>query len=224
MEFKAYLFDMDGTLVDNMGIHNQVWIEFLRTHGVNITPAEFYERAAGRTNAEILRHMIGPHLEDVQIMRMSAQKEELYRSRYRPIMKPVPGLSVFLQLMRTHGIAAAVASSAGHENIEFHLSGLGLRAYFDAVVGAEDVRLGKPAPDLFLTAAARLGIAPADCLVFEDSPAGLEAACRAGMQAVAFTTSYPANDLSSNPAVMRIEADFTRISPLDLSRTSIASQ
>ena len=88
---------MDGTLIDNMGIHSLVWCEFLAGQGVSITPDEFYTRAAGRVNAEILRQLIGPHLEDEQVEEMSAQKEDLYRRRYRPIMQVVAGLEDFLR-------------------------------------------------------------------------------------------------------------------------------
>jgi beta-phosphoglucomutase family hydrolase len=213
MGYRAFLFDMDGTLIDNMGIHSQVWSEYLADLGVSITPPEFFARAAGRTNAEILRLLIGPHLQDDQVEDMSAHKENLYRLRYRPIMQAVNGLEYFLRSARAFGCLQAVASSAGLENIAFHLSGLGLNAYFQTVVGAEDVRHGKPNPDLFLTAAERLGVNPAECLVFEDTPTGLEAARRAGMRAIALTTSYPAETLSQNPAVLRVAPDFASLSP-----------
>jgi beta-phosphoglucomutase family hydrolase len=216
MGFKAFLFDMDGTLIDNMGVHSQVWSEFLSAHDVLITPEEFYAQAAGRTNAEILHLLIGPHLDAGQVKDMSAQKEELYRQRYRPILRAVDGLEDFLRSASAAGIRMAVASSAGHENIAFHLSGLGLRAYFQAVVGSEDVLRGKPDPDLFLTAADRLGVFPADCLVFEDTPTGLEAARRAGMQAVALTTSYCPEVLSQNTAVLHVEPDYSKLTIRDL--------
>lgn len=216
MGYKAYLFDMDGTLIDNMGVHSQVWSEFLAGQGVSITPEEFYARAAGRTNAEILRQMIGPHLDESQLKSFAAQKETLYRQRYQPIIRPMDGLPEFLHAAQDQGIRMAVASSAGRRNIDFHLSGLGLGDYFSALVGAEDVERGKPFPDLFLTAAKRLETSPADCLVFEDTPAGLEAARRAGIRAVALTTSYSADVLGQDPTVMHIAADYTSLSPREL--------
>jgi beta-phosphoglucomutase len=215
MTVHAFIFDMDGTLIDNMGTHTQVWSEYLAEHGVHITPERFFAFSAGRTNAEILRQLIGSHLDDAQVETMAAEKEAHYRRRYRPRMRPVDGLTDFLRHAAQLKVALAVASSAGHENIAFHLDGLGLRDRFHVVVGAEDVRNGKPHPDLFLTAAARLGIDPESCLVFEDTPAGLEAAQRAGMPAVALTTSYPAEVLAQYPAVVRVERDFSALSPHD---------
>jgi len=216
MTFKAFLFDMDGTLIDNMAVHMQIWVEFLAGMGVKIGLDQFNKFAAGRTNAEILRELVGPHLSEEEIFRLSDQKEELYRAHFGPLMKPAAGLVQFLDSAREAGIPMAVASSAGCDNIHFHLEGLGLGGYFTIQIGSEDVQNGKPDPEIFLKAAERLGVAPGDCLVFEDTPAGLEAAYRAGMSAVALTSTYPRERLALLPAVLRIEADFSALNPIDL--------
>jgi beta-phosphoglucomutase family hydrolase len=216
MTFRAFLFDMDGTLLDNMAVHMQIWVEFLAGKGVKIGVEQFNKFAAGRTNAEILRELVGPHLTEEEIFTLSDQKEELYRAHFRPLMKPAEGLVVFLEKARSGGVAMAVASSAGCENIRFHLQGLGLEGYFSILVGSEDIKNGKPDPEIFLKAAERLGVAPDDCLVFEDTPAGLEAAHRAGMSAIALTATYPQERLASLPAVLRVEPDFCELDPLVL--------
>jgi beta-phosphoglucomutase family hydrolase len=216
MKVSAFIFDMDGTMLDNMAIHMQIWYEYLSSVGVELEKAHFYRFAAGRTNAEILRELLSPNLSQSEIEEHSGKKEELYRLRYRPILKPVPGLPEFLEAARQLAIPMAVASSAGCENIQFHLDGLAAEDYFSALVGSEDVRNGKPDPEIFLQAASRLGVAVAECLVFEDTPAGLEAAARAGMRAIAVTTTSPAERLAQNPVVLRIVPDYTLLRPADL--------
>lgn len=215
MKFSAFIFDMDGTLLDNMGFHRDVWVEFLAEKGIRINAEQFSAFSAGRTNSEILRQLIGPHLSDRQVEEFSEAKEEMYRSRYRHLMKPAEGLPAFLLRAREIGAPLAVASSAGCDNIHFHLEVLDLEGIFDVLVGSEDVRRGKPDPEIFLTASQRLGVAPARCLVFEDTPAGIEAAQRAGMRVVAFTTSYSSERLRQIQAVLRVEDNFKALNPLD---------
>jgi HAD superfamily hydrolase (TIGR01509 family) len=216
MKVKAFIFDMDGTMLDNMAVHMQIWFDYLSSIGVVLETAQFYKFAAGRTNAEILRELLRPDLGAVEILEHSQKKEELYRQHYGPILKPVPGLIEFLEGARQLGIPMAVASSAGCENIQFHLDGLESEGYFTALVGSEDVRNGKPDPEIFLQAARRLGVSVDECLVFEDTPAGLEAAARAGMRAIAVTTTYPAERLAQNPVVLKIVPDYTVLKPEDL--------
>jgi len=213
MDFEAFVFDMDGTMLDNMNVHMQVWYEYLSDLGIDLQDGQFYKTAAGRTNGEILRKLVRADMSEAEVEQHSQKKEELYRQRYQPMLKPVHGLPEFLEQARQLGIPMAVASSAGCENIQFHLDGLRAEDYFKVVVGAEDVSRGKPDPEIFLTAASRLGVDPARCLVFEDSPTGLEAATRAGMRALALTTTYPAERLAQSPAVLRIVPDYTSLNP-----------
>ena len=216
MKFSAFLFDMDGTMLDNMGVHMQVWLEYLSNEGVVLEPEHFYKFAAGRTNAEILRELIRPDLSADEINAYSRKKEDLYRLRYRPILSAVKGLETFLRAAHSLRIPMAVGSSAGCENILFHLDGLGFESYFSALVGSDDIRNGKPDPEIFLLAAQRLGIPADKCLVFEDTPAGLEAADRAGMRAIALTTTYPAERLQNHASVLRVVPDFEGLDPAEL--------
>ena len=215
MRIKALLFDMDGTMVDNMRFHNLAWRTWLAEQGVEISDEDFYARGAGHTNTEILRTFYAADLTPAEIDRMKDEKEELYREMIKPHLKPVPGLPELLASARRLGLKTAVATSAPHVNLNFHLDGMHLRPFFDALVGEEDVRHGKPAPDLFLEAARRLGVDAGACLVFEDSPPGLEAVRRANMRAIALTVSYPASVLESQPAVLQLIPDY-RALPADL--------
>lgn len=209
--FSAYIFDMDGTLLNNMGFHGLAWIEFLHRHGKTITEQEFRQQAIGHTNAEILRLFLGEAFDPSRVAEMGAEKEALYREIIEPHIQPVNGLYKLLVRLNQAERLLGLATSAPYSNIEFHLRALGLHGTFNTIVGEEDVRHGKPAPDLFLAAAERLLIPPRDVLVFEDSPIGLEAARRAGMPAVALTTTHPRQFLESIPGVVAVIDDFTQV-------------
>jgi HAD superfamily hydrolase (TIGR01509 family) len=121
----------------------------------------------------------------------------------------LPGLTEFLAAAHARGIALAIGSAAIPFNIDFVVDGLELRSYFPTIVSADDVTLSKPHPETFLKAAQLLGVAPADCLVFEDVPKGVEAAARAGMDAVVLTTTHPASDFAGLANVRHFAPDFT---------------
>lgn len=207
---EALIFDMDGTIVDNMQVHTAVWLELLADYGITMTPLEFQAATAGNTNAQLLRTLIDPAMSDAEVRIIAHEKETRYRERFRPFLRPVAGLEPLLQQAQQANITLAVATAANQPNIEYVLDGLNLRHYFATVVGADDVARGKPEPDLFLLVAERLNLMPETCLVFEDSLAGLEAAHRAGMQAVAITTSHAPEEMVQRPSVRQAIADFTQ--------------
>jgi beta-phosphoglucomutase family hydrolase len=204
----AYIFDMDGTLVDNMDAHAEAWIGLLGELGVEVSRETFFARAAGKTNRQILELFLGAGPGATELARLAAEKEARYREIYAPQLKPLPGLRDFLAGARRDGIPLAVATSAGRANIGFVLGGLGLEPSFDAIVSEEDGTRGKPDPEMFLLAARRLGASPEVCTVFEDSRAGIEAGARAGMAVVALATSLPAEELARHPGVIRVIRDF----------------
>ena len=209
---QALIFDMDGTLIDNMGVHITVWLEILAEFGVKMSEMEFHTAVAGMTNLETLRKLVNPAITQAEADAIALRKESRYRERYRPFLQPVAGLLPFLQQARQAGVPLAVATAAGQENIKFVMNGLQLWDYFDAIVGADDVARGKPHPDLFLLAAERLGLPPEQCLVFEDSMSGIEAGRRAGMPVVVITTSHGPEELAHLPEVRQIIPDYTGLS------------
>jgi beta-phosphoglucomutase family hydrolase len=212
----AFIFDMDGTIVDNMGYHNKAWQKFFAGRGMTLTLEEIQQRTYGKNNREILRGIFGDQLTDDDVREEGERKETMYRELYQPVIKPVDGLLEFLEKSKQLNIPLAVATAAGQPNIDFVMNHLNLEAYFDAIVSAENVKRGKPHPDLFLAAAQKLNVAPESCWVFEDALAGLEAAHRAEMKAVAITTTYEAHHFESLPAVKRVIDDFTEVSPADV--------
>ncbi|MFQ3588025.1 MAG: beta-phosphoglucomutase family hydrolase [Fimbriimonadaceae bacterium] len=204
---RALIFDMDGTLVDNMEYHAKAWIALFADNGVAVTEEEFY-RTAGMKATETVRHFMGGEVPEDQCRMYAAQKEFLYRYLYRPKLRPVRGLRPLIRSARSHGLKLAVATASSRRNIEFTLGGLGLRDAFDAVAGAHEVERGKPHPDLFLLAARRMEVEPEQCLVFEDAGNGLEAAHRAGMRAIGVATFHSHADLASYPSTVRVVRHF----------------
>lgn len=209
---RAFVFDMDGTIVDNMGFHMKSWMEFFRRRGMDIDHDEFFLATAGRQGKEIMRAYLGEQLSDAEVDALNREKEAIYREIYAPHLKELVGFSRFLDASKAEGVLLAVATSGPPENIAFVLDGLDLRGRFQAVVGAVDVQRGKPHPDVFLKAAEKLGVAPADCVVFEDAPLGVEAAHNAGMPSVVLTTTLPADAFSQYEYVIAIAPDFNELS------------
>jgi beta-phosphoglucomutase family hydrolase len=212
----AFIFDMDGTIVDNMDYHTRSWITFFQRRGMDIDADEFFRTTAGRQGKEIIRSHLGEALADDEVALLGKEKESVYRELYGPHRKAVEGFESFVADAKRHGVALAVATSAPAANIPFVLDGLNLRHYFDSVVGAADVTRGKPHPDGFLKAAERVGAAPLECIVFEDAPLGVEAARNAGMRCVVLTTTLPAAAFTQFDNVIRIVNDFSELSVEEL--------
>jgi beta-phosphoglucomutase len=188
-EKRAALWDVDGTLIDSREYHWLSWRGALAGEGFNVTPEQFAE-SFGRRNDEILRGYF-PSYSSEEITRVGEAKEVAYRRLVRERgIELLPGVRRWLDRLHEGGWRQAVASSAPRANLEVIVEALGLDGYFAAVAAAEDVTEGKPDPQVFLVAAAKLGVAPASCVVVEDAPAGTEAARRAGMRCVGVLSSH----------------------------------
>jgi HAD superfamily hydrolase (TIGR01509 family) len=207
MKDVAVIFDMDGTMVDNMQVHADAWREFARRHKVNTTD-EFF-KMFGRTNAELLENLFGKELPDRDIKEYAKAKEAVYRELYAPVIKPVKGLLDLMEELRKMNVKIGVATSAPYENAIFVMDQLNLHPYISALAEESMVEKGKPAPDLYLKACELLDKPPAACLAFEDTPIGVEAAKKAGLTVVGITTSVTAKELS---AAQKVIEDFTATS------------
>ena len=205
---RAFIFDMDGTLVDNMKYHTQAWLALFESLGIHLEADDFQRNTTGKTNPEILRQITGRNLSDIEIQDLANQKEANYRKLYRPHLAAINGLVSFLSSAKEYHIPMAVATSAGRQNIKFTLEGLQIKSFFGVVVGSEDILNGKPDPEIFLTTAHRLQVQPKDCIVFEDSHFGLEAADRAGMKAVLLTTSHQPVEMCNQTNILLAVSDF----------------
>jgi beta-phosphoglucomutase len=182
--FGAVLWDLDGTLVDSEEYHWRAWKETLDREGISITHGDFLS-SFGQRNDEILSQWLGHAAPTGTIQRIGDTKEVRYRELVRlEGLSPLPGAAEWVERLHGQGWLQAIASSAPRLNVETILDALGLGGRFQAIVSAEDVRAGKPDPQVFLVAASRLGAEPLDCIVVEDARAGVEAARRAGMRSI----------------------------------------
>jgi beta-phosphoglucomutase family hydrolase len=191
---RALVFDVDGVIVDSHGVHSVAWCEYFRRCGRE-KPEDFDARMFGRRNDDIVRYAFGSDLEPAEIERHGAEKEKVYREMMGPVLRAhlVPGLERFLE--RHREMPMAIASNAETENVDFVLDGGGLRKFFRAVVDGHQVERPKPDPEMYLCAASLLGVSPEQCVVFEDSKAGIQAARAAGARVVAVNAAAPASEL-----------------------------
>ena len=182
------IFDLDGVLVHSMPLHTEAWRQYLLNVGIGIENLE--ARMHGKRNAELVQDLIGSDLPDDVVFEHGAAKERLWRKlmveggveQYR-----VSGLAAFLE--RHKDVRKAIGSNAESANIDFVLDRFDLRRYFDVIVNGGQVARPKPFPDIYLKAAELLGVDPANCIVFEDSPTGVEAGRAAGMRLVGVETT-----------------------------------
>ena len=181
---RAVLWDLDGTLVDSSDHHWRAWRDTMRGEGFDLTYAQFLD-SFGQKNDRILTTWLGGHATPAVIRRVGDAKEALYRQMATTEgLTPLPGAAEWAVRLHRDGWRQAIASSAPAENVRVVLRVLDLDRCFDAIVSAEDVTAGKPDPQVFLIAAARLHAAAAASVVVEDAAAGIEAARRAGMKCV----------------------------------------
>ena len=204
----GFLFDMDGVVCANMPAHERAWTRFFAGRGISLELKEFRERTMGMPTREVLRYYFKREVPRDEALTLAAEKEALYRELYLPERRPAEGLRSFLKAARDSGAALGLGTGSRDDNVAFILDGLELRGEFDAVVDGGMVEKGKPDPETFLKLAAALGVPPRDCVVFEDSLLGEEAARRAGMPVVAITTSHRADEFRW--AKLRVP-DFSRL-------------
>lgn len=197
------IFDWDGVIIDSARLHEQSWRRLAQELGKTIAPDSFI-RGFGMKSARIIEEIHGWAKEPAEIARLTNRKEALYREIVaRSAIAPLPGVVAWLQRLRAADVPCAVASSTQRLNIDAVLDRIRLKAVFREIVSAEDVVHGKPNPEVFQKAAARLGVAAERCVVFEDAHVGIEAAHAAGMKVVAVTTTHPVEELAAADLVVR---------------------
>jgi beta-phosphoglucomutase len=221
---KALLFDLDGTLIDSMPHHHEAWVAWYARRGLAMEPGGFFAATAGRSNAEILLDLF-PSQTAAEHEAMADEKEALYRGIAATSLALIAGAQRFVEEARGLGLRLAVCTASTVPNIALAFERFGLGGWVDTVVSPADTMAaalggarvrGKPHPDIFIEAAHRLGIAPEHCVVFEDAPLGVEGARRAGMKAVALTTTLPAEDFAAFNNLIAIAPDFTALALPDL--------
>lgn len=201
---------MDGVLVNNLEVHRAAFAEFFRRYGVERSFDEL-SRVFGKGNDDIMGELMPRDIvERVGIRELGYEKEAIYRELYAPIITPQPGLLEFLAESEREGLRCAVGSSGYRANVDFVLDKCHIERYFEAAVAGDEVTRCKPDPEIYLTAAAKLGLKAEECIVFEDAEAGIEAAKRAGMKVVALATTFSREFLATTDADLIIN-DFRDI-------------
>ncbi len=206
---KAFLFDLNGTMIDDMKYHNDAWHSILTEKlGLNISYEDVKKEMYGK-NEELLTRVFGKnHFTPEEVDAISMDKELRYQKAFLPSLKLIGGLHDLLANAHEHHIKMAIGSAAIPFNIDFVLDGLNIRQYFDAIVSANDVKLSKPDPETFINAAIALGVNPEDCVVFEDVPKGVESANRAGMKCFVITTTHRIEEFNNFENILGYIADY----------------
>ena len=190
MHYKALIFDMDGTLMDNMSYHKKSWIELFKHHKLDLDYNTFDKKFHKGSLVEIMAQLF-PEISDIETLRkIGSYKEELYRELYRPHVKSISGLILFLEKMFRKNIPMGLATMGDQHNIDFTFEALNLTNFFHSTTGGHEVKKGKPHPEIFLTAAEKIDVNPSDCLAFEDTLSGILSAKAAGMDVIGITTMF----------------------------------
>lgn len=209
---KAFLFDLNGTIIDDMSYHAEAWFDILNNDlGASLSKEEVKQQMYGK-NHELLVRIFGENRFTVEEMNaLSFEKEKRYQQAYLPKLALIPGLDGFLGEAKKAGVSMAIGSAAIPFNISFVVDNLELRECFSAVVSADDVAISKPHPETFVRCAELLNVPAADCVVFEDAPKGVESARNAGMRCFVLTTTHPKKDFLQYDNVIGFAADYSSL-------------
>jgi beta-phosphoglucomutase len=217
MAWEAAIFDMDGTLVDSMPHHLLAWQQFLEAKGYKASMEEIKEKGHG-TLFDIMPRFFGEHLSREESYTLAMEKEAIFRAMYGPQMRAIDGLMQWLDALKYHNIKIGLGTAADISNTDFTLDALDIRSYFDVIVTSDLVPEGKPSPKVYQYAANALQVSPNNCVVFEDTYSGVEAAKAAGMKVAVITTMHANKDWASRHVDMilddYIKADFNKFNQL----------
>lgn len=208
-QYSALLFDMNGTMIDDMSYHVKAWGDIINNDlGAGLTREQLTREMYGK-NEELLVRIFGEHrftLEEMQ--ELSMEKERRYQAAYKPHIRLIEGLPELLEKAHASGKKMGIGSAAIMFNINFILDNLGIRKYFDAIVSADHVTISKPDPETFLSCASQLGVDAKKCLVFEDAPKGVEAAANAGMDCIVLTTLHTRDHFEAYSNIVKFITDY----------------
>ena len=206
----AFLFDLNGTVIDDMHYHAEAWFDILNNDlGAGLSWEEVKVQLYGKNDELLIRIFGENHFSQQRIKELSVEKERRYQQAYLPQLKLINGLQQFLDQSNLAGIKMAIGSAAIPFNIDFVLTNLQLYKYFPVVVSADDVFISKPHPETFLKCAELLGVKAKDCIVFEDAPKGVESAYNAGMPCFVLTTTHPKEDFATYDNIIGFAKNYS---------------
>jgi beta-phosphoglucomutase len=208
----AFIFDMDGVIIDSNPFHKIALKQFCQKYGHDLSEDQLKEKIYGRTNRDWITNVFGK-LDEKKLRAYAEEKEALFRKIYEQDVHALNGLINFLEAMDRLGIPRAIATSAPRANVDFTLIHTGIEKYFPVILDDSFVSRGKPDPEIYIKTVEALGLAPENCVVFEDSLSGVTAGKRAGCKVVGVTTTHSREELSETDLVI---GDFTEIEPKSL--------
>ncbi len=211
---KAFIFDLNGTMIDDMHYHAEAWYDILNNDlKAGLSWEEVKTEMYGK-NSELLVRVFGKdHFSQQKMQELSIEKENKYQKAYLPQLRLIRGLNNFLKKANEENVPMAIGSAAINFNIDFVLDNLNIRHFFKAVVSADDVAISKPDPETFIKCAELLGVDPQECIVFEDAPKGVEAAQNAGMKVVVLTTMHTEEEFINYKNVIAFVPDYLSATP-----------
>ena len=186
-KIKAVIFDMDGVISDTQKLHASVEEKLLKKYGIELNSDEITEKYAGVPDKEFFEKIFKDYKVSVDVEKIINEKWKEMINIAKNNIFPIPGIIELVKQLKENRFKLAVASSSPHNFIELVLSELKLEGKFDVIVSAEDVKFGKPNPEIFLLASKNLSVDPSECVVIEDGINGIIAAKRAGMKCILLT-------------------------------------
>lgn len=208
MPIAGVIFDLDGVLINSADAHLESWRVLARQRGRSISEESFLS-TFGRSNQDIIPILFPEEADPDRLRRIAEEKESVYRDLVLGCLPILPGAVDLVRDCHAAGLKLAIGSSTPPENITLALDEMGVADCILAIVSGSDVRRGKPDPEVFSTAARRLGLKPVECVVIEDAPAGVEAALRAQMRVVGVATTHPAEELKRADCVKNSVAELS---------------
>ena len=206
--FNGFIFDIDGTIIDSMKIHLKAWQKIFEKYGCHLSIKEVGEKAYG-INPEIVKRTLGNHLSEEEVEKISNEKEEFFRNSFDPENDVIKGFIHFIDELKKNDFPMVIGSAAPPENVDYFMENLGIGHYFKGFVHEDDVKKGKPSPEVFLKAAQIIDIPIEKCVVFEDSPTGAEASAKAGSKTIVVLSTKSESDFEHVPNIVAFIKDYT---------------
>ncbi len=224
------IFDIDGTLIDSHETHVDCWVRFAAQKGISVN-RDRINQTFGMVNREVVQTFCPGDFSEAELAEMADIKEAMVRDEYRRSFPAMPGSTALLRTLHEHGFRLAVGSSGPKENVDLVCELLGVTSILGARISADDVEHGKPNPEVFLTAAKRIGVPAQNCIVVEDATVGIKAAHAGGMKCIAIlSTGHAESELKdADRRIRRLEeitpamvCELLNISPNDLATSAVA--
>lgn len=210
-KYKGLIFDLNGTIINDMPIHREVWFEILNNKlKAGLTQEEVNANMYGK-NEELLERIFGKgKFTQEELISISLQKEAIYQEVYKDKIKAIDGFMELIEKATSENLSLAITSAANSNNISYIVDNLSIRHYFKVIISADDVLMSKPHPEPFIKTLSLLGLDGEECIVFEDSPFGVKSAKDAGIKSIALLTTHSQEEFEFvNDSVLMYAKDYS---------------